>query len=135
MVRQMQQKGRKEKMKEYRLAIFDLDGTILDTLDDLTAAMNYALTCFSFPIKSRQEIRGFLGNGMKKLTESCLPGAVPPELQDKVLQCFSAYYHVHCTDKTAAYPGISDLLRNLRRHGIPREPTPHALEQSILHLG
>ena len=98
-----------------RYAIFDLDGTLLDTLDDLTDSMNYILGMHNFPLRTRDEVRNFVGNGVRKLVER----AVPPEYKadeefiDKFYDDFSRYYNSHSDIKTSPYPGTLDMLDKL----------------------
>ena len=76
----------------YRLVVFDMDGTILDTLEDLTDSVNYALGCLGFPIRSKQEVCGFVGNGIRKLIEQAVPKGTEKVLTDRVYQVFREYY-------------------------------------------
>ena len=101
----------------YRLVIFDMDGTILDTLDDLTDSVNYALNHFGFPMHSREKVCGFVGNGIRKLIERAVPNGIEMALVDNVHQVFKEYYKQHCADKTKPYSGISVLLKELRQAG------------------
>lgn len=101
----------------YKTIIFDLDGTLLDTLSDLAAATNYALAQHSLPQRSTDEVRRFVGNGIRKLIERAVPPATPSELQEAVFASFNAYYRQHCADTTQPYPGISELLTQLRAAG------------------
>ena len=101
----------------YETVIFDLDGTLLDTLDDLTAATNAALEKFSLPQRTREEVRSFVGNGIAKLIERAV-GEEGKGLQAEALAEFKSYYAAHCADKTAPYDGILSLLRSLREKGV-----------------
>lgn len=103
---------------KYELVIFDLDGTILNTLDDLTDSLNYALTVNKCPERSIEEVRSFVGNGIYKLIERGVPSTASAEMIEKVYQDFSSYYKVHCADKTKAYDGIIELIHKLREEGI-----------------
>lgn len=105
-------------MKPYQLAIFDLDGTILNTLTDLASSVNYALKTAGFPARSLEEIRSFLGNGMAYLIEHSVPANTPPSETKEALRCFKQYYNLHCTETTQPYPGIPNLLKNLQEHEI-----------------
>lgn len=100
----------------YETVVFDLDGTLLDTLDDLTAAVNAALSAFGYPLRSRDEVRSFVGNGIRLLMERAIGKRV--ERFEEVLDEFKRYYGVHCADKTQAYDGILLLLSELKRRGI-----------------
>lgn len=102
----------------YQLAIFDLDGTVLNTLDDLADSMNYALSAFGFPERTVDEIRRFVGNGIRKLVERALPDGCDEETVGRVFECFKAYYKDHCAIKTAPYDGILPLLADLKRSGM-----------------
>ncbi len=101
----------------YGAVIFDLDGTLLDTLDDLWAAVNAALKKFSLPLRSREEVRGFVGNGIVKLIRRSV-GQVEKETFDGVLAEFKRYYGEHCEDSTKPYEGIIELLKALKAKGI-----------------
>jgi phosphoglycolate phosphatase len=103
---------------KYKLAIFDMDGTILNTLDDLTDALNHSLTVCGYPQRSREEVRRFLGNGIRRLTELGVPEGTDNAGTERVFNEFNEYYAVHCADKTAPYDGIIDCIRNLRNNGI-----------------
>ena len=112
----------------YSAAIFDLDGTLLDTLDDLAAATNATLTAYGFPVRTREEVRLFVGNGVEKLMERALPDghATVAHLPDgssadfgALLADFKSRYAACCEDRTRPYPGIPALLAALRDAGIP----------------
>lgn len=102
----------------YQLVIFDLDGTILDTLQDLADAVNHAMKKNDMPLHTVDEVRQFVGNGIRKLIERSVPKETETAVIDKVHSDFTAYYQVHCADNTAPYAGIPELLQNLREHGI-----------------
>ncbi len=103
---------------KYQLAIFDLDGTILDTLEDLTDGVNYALTECGYPVRTIDEVRSFVGNGIRRLIERALPSGTPEAEIDHVHGIFSPYYRAHCDVKTRPYDGIPEMLRMLRESGI-----------------
>ena len=99
----------------YKTAIFDLDGTLLDTLDDLTNAVNYALAKHGLPERTAKEIRSFLGNGMVRLIELSANGAANTQ---EILAEFKSYYAVHSADETKPYEGIMEVLDALKRRGV-----------------
>ncbi|WP_270488244.1 HAD family hydrolase [Butyricimonas synergistica] len=102
-----------------KLVIFDLDGTLLNSLEDLAASTNYALRRYGYPEHELPAYRYFVGNGIDKLLERALPDAVrTPENVMKIKEDFVAYYAVHKADFTAPYAGIPELLGELKRQGI-----------------
>ncbi|MBQ8552147.1 MAG: HAD family hydrolase [Clostridia bacterium] len=101
----------------YKLAIFDLDGTILSTLDDLTDSTNHALAVNGLPIRTTNEIRSFVGNGARLLIERAVPKGCPMDVTDKVFDEFRSYYAAHSDIKTCPYDGILDMLHELRKNG------------------
>ena len=101
----------------YRLAVFDLDGTILNTLDDLADSLNFALRSSGFPERSIDEVRNFVGNGIRKLIERGVPAGTDTAAIDKVHSCFTAHYKAHCADKARPYDGITELLGRLKDSG------------------
>ncbi len=102
----------------YQLAIFDMDGTILNTLEDLRISINHALVENGFPERTFEEVRRFVGNGTQKLVERSVPEGTSEEKQQKVLASFDEYYAVHCADYTKAYPGIVEALQELKKRNI-----------------
>lgn len=99
------------------MVILDLDGTLLDTLDDLCNSVNYSLRTNNFPERSLAEVRTFVGNGIRLLIERSVPEGTSKELIDKTFECFKTYYAVHCNDKTKTYPGVMDMLKELKKNG------------------
>lgn len=103
----------------FTTAIFDLDGTLLDTLQDLAAAGNHTLTVLGLPTHPVAAYRQMVGNGVPKLVERMLPPACRGSATQAVaLQVFSNYYEQHMLDFTAPYPGISQMLAALRGRGV-----------------
>lgn len=102
---------------EYKTYIFDMDGTLLDTLQDLTTSVNYALKQKNMPERTIDEIRQFVGNGVKKLVERAVPAGTSVEDTEDTLNIFKAHYVIHSQDTTAPYPGMQDLLRRLKAKG------------------
>ena len=102
---------------KYKLAIFDMDGTVLDTLDDLMNSLNYALGEFDYPLRTRDETRSFVGNGIGKLLERGAPAGTSATELERLHEVFSEHYKVHCLDMTRPYDGILPLLQALREEG------------------
>ncbi len=103
---------------KYKYVVFDMDGTVLDTLEDLKDALNYSLKRFSFPERTLSEVRSFVGNGIPKLIERALPYGVSEKTRKDVYDAFTPYYKEHCTDKTKSYDGINALLDKLKSAGL-----------------
>lgn len=93
--------------------IFDLDGTLLDTLADLHAATNAALACFGYPPHTQDAVRRFVGNGAGLLIARAVPAGTDNAATEAVLAAFQTYYGAHCEDQTQPYPGISEALAQL----------------------
>ena len=103
----------------YRYVIFDLDGTLLDTLEDLADAGNWVCRTNGWPTFTLEEYKHMVGNGIPKLCERFSPAeARTPDLLAGTLAQFSARYTAHKADKTQPYPGIAQLLQNLRRENV-----------------
>lgn len=118
----------------YKLAIFDMDGTILNTIDDLAASLNYVLEKSGFPARTMDEVISFIGDGLRKLIERGVPEGTDSETVDKVLADFKEYYAVHCADKTAPYDGIIGLLENLRRNGCLTAVVSNKADDAVQEL-
>ena len=103
---------------KYDTIIFDLDGTLLDTLPDLTDAVNYSMTQLCFPTRTIAEIHDFVGNGIRKTIERSAPTTASAEEIEQALTFFREYYFSHLTVKTKPFDGIIDLLRILHDRGI-----------------
>jgi len=108
-------------MSQYTTFVFDLDGTLLDTLSDLAASTNYALRQHGLPERSLDEVRRFVGNGVRVLMERAVPNGFPAGKEapqfEAVLQTFRHHYLHHSLDTTQPYPGITGLLRQLKHRG------------------
>lgn len=102
---------------KYKLAIFDMDGTILDTLLDLTSSINYALSVNNYPTHSIDAVRSFVGNGLGVLVDKACPESSTEEEKAKIFASFKAHYKVHSADNTRPYEGICDLLKSLKQKG------------------
>lgn len=103
---------------KYQLAIFDLDGTILDTLDDLADSLNHVLLQHNFPQHSADEVRMMVGNGILNLIKRALPNGTEQATVEAVYADFNAYYKLHSADKTKPYNGITEMLEQLKARGV-----------------
>ena len=102
----------------YDAVIFDMDGTVLDTLGDLTATLNHALSEFGYPPRTAEETRSFIGNGVRMLLRRGAGEELGEEKAKQMYKAFVEYYKDHLTDKTRPYDGIADLLKSLREAGL-----------------
>lgn len=126
-----------EKRRETDLkqaVIFDLDGTLLDTLGDLRGAVNASLAMRSLPPRSLEEVRAFVGNGVRNLMKRALPQGTPDEEIDHALADFKAYYAQHLCDETRPYDGIPELLSQLRQRGIKTAVLSNKLDSASKQL-
>ena len=105
-------------MQKKDTVVFDLDGTLLDTLEDLKNSVNYALEQFGYPTHTLEDVRRFVGNGITRLMELSLPSGQDNPDFDAVLECFKKHYGIHCNDLTKPYDGIMELLHELKERGI-----------------
>ena len=118
----------------YKLAVFDMDGTILDTLEDLKDSTNFALEECGYPTRSYDEVRRFVGNGIRKLIERAVPEGLTVEQIDRVHEVFTEHYKVHCADKTKAYDGIKPLLEKLRASGVKTAVVSNKADYGVQEL-
>lgn len=117
-----------------RSILFDLDGTLLDTLDDLANSVNYALRIHHLPERSHTEIRSFLGNGIRNLMLDAVGRGMSDEAFEPVFQTFRTYYVEHCLDKSKPFAGIIDLLKALQQRGITMAVVSNKLHPAVVEL-
>lgn len=118
----------------YSLAVFDLDGTLLDTLGDLHSSVNFALASSGFPLRSKQEVRGFIGNGVVKLMERSTPEGTDEEAQKQALSVFREHYLSHMSDTTVPFQGVRELLCHLRERGVKIAVVSNKLHSAVKEL-
>ncbi|HNW87556.1 MAG TPA: HAD-IA family hydrolase [Candidatus Limiplasma sp.] len=106
------------RMYQYDAVLFDLDGTLLNTLEDLTNAVNHTLRSFGYPPRTLGEVRAFVGNGIRKLIERALPGGAADPYMEAALTEFKRYYTGHCNVRTRPYEGVTDAMSALAEAGI-----------------
>ena len=119
---------------KYSLAIFDMDGTILNTLDDMTDSLNEILTKYKLPLHTVDEVRFMVGNGIPKLIERAISGGRNNPEFEKILSDFIAYYEKHCAIKTAPYDGIPEAIKKLRQAGIKIAVNTNKVEPAAIAL-
>ena len=105
-------------MTKYNTVIFDLDGTLLDTLDDLTDAVNHVMTAYGQPVHTREAVRAFVGNGIRNLMIRAIPDGEECESFEAQFSEFKSYYTAHSREKTRPYAGITELLKELKERGF-----------------
>ncbi len=104
-------------MKNHKIVLFDMDGTILDTIRDLSDSVNWALRECGLPERSLAENRRFLGSGILNLIHRAVPEGTPQELEDRVREVYKRRYEQHCSDTTKPFDGIPEVMAELRRRG------------------
>lgn len=119
---------------KYKAVIFDMDGTILNTLDDLADTMNYCLRSYGMPERTLPAIRSFLGNGLRVLVEKSVPAGTEKSLIDLMCETFGDYYKDHCAIKTRPYEGINALLQKVRDAGILTAVVSNKVDFAVTEL-
>ena len=105
-------------MMKYKAVLFDMDGTLLDTLTDLADAVNHVLAAHGYPLRTVEEVRVFVGNGARRLMERALPPEVTGDAFEALLEEYRAWYEAHTCVRTAPYPGVIAVLAALERAGV-----------------
>ncbi len=121
-------------MESYDTVIFDLDGTLLNTLEDLTDAVNYALEKHGFTTHSLDDVRRYLGNGVKRLMELAIPGGLEAKAFDETFEDFKAYYKEHAAVKTRPYEDIMETLEELKARGIKTAIVSNKMDSVVKEL-
>lgn len=115
--------------------VFDLDGTLLDTLNDLANSVNYALAKHRLPTRTIPEVRRFLGNGIRYLMKKSVGDNMQDDCEfEPVFQSFRSHYVEHCLDTTQPYPGIMPLLKALKQRGIKMAIVSNKLHPAVQEL-
>lgn len=121
-------------MSKYNAIIWDMDGTLLDTLDDLTDSVNAALTEFRLPVRTRAEIRRFVGNGVLRLVERSVPeGPQQPQFKE-IFSFFKNHYATNCRNKTKPYEGLEKALPELKSHGYRMAIVSNKIDSAVKEL-
>lgn len=114
--------------------IFDLDGTLLDTLEDLADAVNYALRANHMPERTMDEVRRFVGNGVRLLMIRAVPGGEENPCFEDAFALFKSYYGAHCNDNTKPYDGVVGLLRVLKEKGYAVAIVSNKMDSAVKEL-
>lgn len=121
---------------KYKLAIFDMDGTILNTLEDLTDSVNHILTIHDYPIRTINEVKSFLGNGILRLIQLAVPenANISTETLNSLYNEFIEYYKIHNQDKTTAYDGVKELIIQLKSVGYKTAVVSNKVDVAVKQL-
>ena len=114
--------------------IWDLDGTLMDTLQDLHEAVNHALTSCQMPPRTLEQTRSAVGNGVRTLMKLSVPDGEGNPQFEQVFDAFKQYYLIHCQDHTDLYPGIADLLKELKQRGVRMAVVSNKLQSGVDEL-
>ena len=121
-------------MNNINTVIFDMDGTVLNTLEDLTDAVNHVFSQFDLPPRTIDEYRKFFGNGIGYAMKCAAPAGTPDELIDKMVPVFREYYDKHCLDKTKPYDGILELMKSLKARGYKMAIVSNKIDSAVKEL-
>lgn len=118
----------------YRAVLFDMDGTVLDTLADLTNAVNHILSEYGMPLLEKRRVASYLGNGARYLLSKAVPAGTPEALTEEMLRVYQPWYDSHCAILTAPYPGILTLMRALRAAGVKQAVISNKQDSAVRQL-
>ncbi len=121
-------------MSKINTVIFDMDGTVLNTLDDLTTSVNYTMEKFGFPQRTLEDYRRAFGNGIRKTIELTVPEGTSQDVIDEMVPVFKEHYDVHCLDKTGPYAGIIELMRELKKRGYKMAIVSNKIDSAVKEL-
>ena len=130
----MQKTGKEENAMAYRTVLFDMDGTLLDTLEDLRESTNHVLREMGYPERSLEEMRRFVGNGAEMQIRRAVPEGTSEENIAKVLRAYRAYYQEHCRIKTKVYDGLLDMLDALKARGVKTAVVSNKPDEAVKKL-
>lgn len=119
---------------KYDAVVFDLDGTLTDTLEDLKSSVNFALRSFGFPERTLDEVRRFVGNGVKKLIYRSVPSGTSEELAKECLKIFKEHYKSNSLVKTKPYDGIIPMFEALKEQGIKTAVVTNKMHEAAVDI-
>ncbi len=123
-----------ENREQIEAVIFDLDGTLLNTLYDLTDAVNWSLEKYGLPARSVEEVRSFVGNGLRNLMLKAVPNGEENPVFESLFDFFREYYKSHCNIKTAPYEGVKELMRELQGRGVKMAIVSNKIDAGVKEL-
>ena len=118
----------------YKAVLFDMDGTVLDTLADLTNAINHTLSDYGMPLLDKRQVAQYLGNGAAYLMSRAVPEGTPDALREEMLRAYQPWYDSHCAILTAPYPGIVPLMQALREAGVKQAVISNKQDTAVKQL-
>ena len=121
-------------MSKINTVVFDMDGTVLNTIDDLATSVNYAMEKFGFPQRTVEDYRRAVGNGIRRAIELTVPGGTSQEVIDEMVPVFKEHYDEHCLDKTRPYDGIIELMIELKKRGYKMAIVSNKIDSAVKEL-
>ena len=121
-------------MTDKKLVIFDMDGTILDTLEDLYLCVNYTLKKCGYKSVNKETVKKYTGKGVAFLLKSCMPSSASDDEFDKAFSIFKPYYEAHCNDHTAPYGGVVDCIKEIKARGYKTAVLSNKIESAVKDL-
>lgn len=121
-------------MSKVETVVFDMDGTILNTIDDIAGAVNYILKKYELPLRTVEEVKGFVGNGLKRTLLLSVPEGTGEEFVDSIFDEFTEYYKSHSNIYTKPYDGIVDTLKELKRRGYKLAVVSNKRHEAVVKL-
>ena len=117
-----------------KAVIFDMDGTLLNSLPDLKNSVNAAMEATGYPVHTMEEVRGFVGYGIPRLIRDALPDGAPEDVYEKACRVFYDHYVQHADNETHPYPGIVDMLHQLKEQGYVLGVLSNKAEEAVISL-
>ena len=120
--------------KDKKLIVFDMDGTILNTIEDITLCVNYILEKYGMPIRTVEEVKFFVGNGLLKTLKRSVPDDCSDDMIERIYPEFTAYYKEHSNINTKPYEGIVEVIKELRRRGYKTAVVSNKRDEAVSSL-
>lgn len=120
--------------QKYKAVIWDMDGTLLNTIEDLTDGVNHIMEQYHYPLHTVEEVKHFVGNGIERLMELATPNGKENPAFSQMFQAFKEYYTAHCNLKTGLYPGVKDAIMQLKSMGYRQAIVSNKNHSAVLEL-